>query len=68
MDVRVDDAREHVQAARLDLIERLAVARVDDGVEQAARDEDLGFANAFFGDDAPTADRQVCGGRPRPLR
>ena len=68
MDVRVDDTGEHMQAARLDLVERFAVARVDDGVEEAARDEHIGLANAFFGDDASTADREICGGRPRPLR
>jgi len=61
--VRIDDAGEHMKAARLDLVERFAVAGVDDGIEEAARDEDIGLANAFFGDDAPTADRQICGGR-----
>ncbi len=52
-----------MKTARLDLVERFAVAGVDDGIEEAARDEDIGLANAFFGDDAPTADRQICGGR-----
>ena len=52
-----------MKAARLDLVERFALAWIDDGVEEAARDEDIGLANALFGDDAPTADREVRGGR-----
>jgi hypothetical protein len=68
MRVRVDDAREHVQTARLDVVEGLALSRVDDRVEQATRDENIRLADALLGDDASTADREICGGRPRPLR
>ena len=57
----VDDAGEHVQAARLDLVEGRAVSRINDPVEDPAGDQDVGFANAFFGDDASAADREICG-------
>jgi hypothetical protein len=50
-----------MQPARFDLIERLAVARLDDGVEDPASDENVRFANAFFGNDPTAADREICG-------
>jgi hypothetical protein len=59
--VSVDDAGEDVQAARLDVVEGLAVSRIDDRVEDATGDEDIGFADAVLGDDASTADREICG-------
>jgi len=61
MGVRVDHAGEHVKSTRLDLIEGLAVARLDDGVEDAAGDQDVRLANAFLGDDPSAADREICG-------
>jgi hypothetical protein len=59
--VRVDDAGEYVQTARFDLVERFAMPRFDDSVEQAARDQNVRLADAFFGDDASAADREICG-------
>jgi hypothetical protein len=68
MGVRVDDTREDVKPARFDLVEGLSVARLDDRVEDPAGDQDVRLVNAFLGDDTAAADRQVCGGRSRPLR
>ena len=68
MRVRVDDAREDVKPARLDLVEGLPMARLDDRVEDPAGDQDVRLVNAFLGDDTAAADRQICGGRSRPLR
>ena len=64
MSVRIDDAREDVQAARFDLIEGLAVSWLDDRIEDTARDQDIRLANAVLGDNASAADREICGGRP----
>jgi hypothetical protein len=61
MCVRVDDAGEHVQAARLDVVESLALPGLDDRVEQPAGDQHVRVADAFLGDDASAADREVCG-------
>jgi hypothetical protein len=61
MRVGVDDAGKDVQTARLDLVEGLAVSRIDDRVEDAAGDQDVGFADAVLADDASTADREICG-------
>ncbi len=68
MRVRVDDAREDVKPARLDLVEGFPMARLDDRVEDTAGDQDVRLVNAFLGDDTAAADRQICGGRSRPLR
>ena len=61
MRVRIDDAGEQVIATGLDVIERLALSRLDDRIENTARDQDIRLANALFGDDARAADREVCG-------
>lgn len=61
MCVRVDDAGEDVKSARFDLVEGFALARVDDRVEDAAGNEDVRLANAFFGNDPTAADREICG-------
>jgi hypothetical protein len=50
-----------VKSARFDLIECLAVTRLDDGVKDAAGDQDVRLANAFLGDDPTAADREICG-------
>jgi hypothetical protein len=50
-----------MKTARFDLIERLAVPRLDDGVEDPAGDEDVRLANALFGNDPSSADREICG-------
>jgi hypothetical protein len=68
MGVRVDDTREDVKPARFDLVEGLSVARLDDRVEDPAGDQDVRLVDAFLGDDTAAADRQICGGRSRPLR
>ena len=68
MRVRVDDAGEDVKPARLDLVEGVPVARLDDRIEDPAGDQDIRLVNAFLGDDTAAADRQICGGRSRPLR
>jgi hypothetical protein len=65
--VCVDDAGKYVKPARFDLVEGLAVAGLDDRVEDPARDQDIRLANTILGDDAPAADGEICGGRPRPL-
>jgi hypothetical protein len=59
--VRVDDAGEDVQTTRLDLVERFALPRLDDGVEEAASDQNVSLADAFLGDNASAADREICG-------
>jgi hypothetical protein len=59
--VRVDDAGEDVQTTRLDLVERFALPRLDDCVEQAAGDQNVSLADAFLGDNASAADREICG-------
>jgi len=68
MRVRVDDARQDVKPARLDLVEGFTMARLDDRIEDPAGDQDVRLVNAFLGDDTAAADRQICGGRSRPLR
>jgi hypothetical protein len=59
--MRVDDAGEDVKPVRCDLVEGLALARVDHRVEDPARDEDIRLVNAVLGDDPSPADRQICG-------
>jgi hypothetical protein len=57
-----------VIATGLDVVERLALSRLDDRIEDSAGDQYVRLANAFFGDDARAADREICGCRPRALR
>jgi len=68
MRMGVDDTGEDMKPARFDLVEGLAVARLDDRVEEPAGDQDVRLVNAFLGDDTAAADREICGGRSRPLR
>jgi hypothetical protein len=66
--MRVDDTGEQVIATGLDVVEGLALSRLDDRIEDSARDQYVRLANAFFGDDARAADREICGRRPKSLR
>ncbi len=59
MHVRVDDAREDGEPARLDGLLRARLARPDDRRDTAVADEEVGVADAVLEHDATAPDGEV---------